>query len=187
MGEIFLKVLSEWVNYNLEKKKLYLMNWRYNSLLNNLKVLKWNKLFLIGYWNTEEDVEETMDINKTCTFNINNERTNHELTLDLKMKCNNITNEKELHITMRVDNEFQNKRSSCSLKPLIGQLRLSADLKKWKWGYRGLQEQAKKMKVMTTIYFWKQLSGKIQELKYEILTKHKKIHDYDIRYDRRTL
>lgn len=40
-----------------------------------------------------EDIEETMDINKTCTFNINNERTNHKLTLDLKMKCNNNTNE----------------------------------------------------------------------------------------------
>ena len=81
---------------------------------------------------TEEDLEKVININNKCTVDIEDEDTDHELTLDLELQSNDNTSETETYVTMEVETKAQMKKQTQkhSLKPLTGQLRLSAELKK---------------------------------------------------------
>ena len=81
---------------------------------------------------TEEDLKKVININNECTGDIQDEDTDHEPALDLELQGNDNTSETETYVTMEVETEVQNVKwaQKHSLKPLTGQLRLSAQLKK---------------------------------------------------------
>jgi len=79
---------------------------------------------------TDEDLEKVININNECTGDIEDEHTAHEPTLDLQLQGNDNTSETETNVTMEVETEIQNRKIDPEAKPLTGQLRLSAELKK---------------------------------------------------------
>jgi hypothetical protein len=81
---------------------------------------------------TEKDLEKVININNEYTGVIEDEDGENEPALDLELQGNDNTSATETYVTTEVETEVQSKKidSEAFLKPLTGQLRLSAELKK---------------------------------------------------------